>query len=152
MKKKSSSWTRKRWHEPDVTMHYTRFLSLPSIKLSWPSADPSSGQGGFLLLLPHHTLNRASVARAGGSCSQPLQSNQPHSELASGGPKQGRAQIHLFYLFALNAPFWTSHINGSFWVQPTGRKKSAMIIREDHSDTFQRSIRFFFMQIMELQI
>lgn len=144
--KKSSSWTRKRWHKPDVAMHYRRFLSLPSIKLSWPSADPSSGQGGVLLLLPHHTLNRASVANAGGSCSQ------PHSELASGGPKQGRAQIRLFYLFALVVPFCTSHINGSFWVQPTGRKKSPMILREDHSDTFQHSIRFFFMQIMELQI
>lgn len=119
---KKNQLNQKKWHGPDVTVHYRRFLSLPSIKLSWPSAVPSSGQGRFLLLLPHHTHNRASVAKAGGSCSQPLQSSQPHSVLASGGPKQGRAQRHPFYLSSLTAPFCTSHINGSLWVQPTGRK------------------------------
>lgn len=133
-------------------MHYRRFLSLPSIKLSWLSADPSSGQGGLLLLLPHHTLNKASVAKAEGSCSQPLQSSQPHSELAFGGPKQGRAQRHPFYLSSLTAPFCTSHINGCLWVQPTGRKTSPMSLREDDSNSFQRSMQFFFIQIMELQV
>lgn len=80
-------------------MHYRRFLSLPRIRLSWASADAAFGQGGFLLLLPHHTLNRASVAKAGWSCSQPLQRSQPHSELASGGPKQGEEPKDIRFTF-----------------------------------------------------
>lgn len=64
---KSISWTRKRWHRPDVTVHYRRFLSLLSVKMSWPSADPSSGQGGVLLLLPHHTLTEPVWQRQAGA-------------------------------------------------------------------------------------
>lgn len=55
--------------------------------------------------------------------SQPLQSSQRHSDLAFGSPNQGRAQKHPFYLSSLTAPFCTSRINGSLWVQPKGRKK-----------------------------
>lgn len=130
---KDIGWTRKRWHGLDVWVHYRRFLSLPSVKLSWPSADPSSGQGGFLRLLPHPRAG--SVAKAGGSCSQPLQSSQHRSELGFGGPKQGRAQRHLFYhpfyLSSLTAPFCTSHVSGSLPVQPAGKTNLQIFNRRE---------------------
>lgn len=111
---KSINWARKRWHRPDVRVHYRRFQSLPRVRLCWLWADLPSGQGGFLCAF-HSSTTHKQHGKGRWCCTKLLQnmiaaaSSPQDMSMHTGGPEQGRAPR-----FPSHLSSWTSSVCTSY--------------------------------------